>query len=256
MAVFDENLETLEDLGRDNLKLIQSKSGFRFGEDTVLLSWFVAENMRLRRSRPIRALELGTNCGAASILLSGRRKDMLIDGVERQKEASEIFRRNITLNHLEDRVRGFQMDLRDLPSDDLPKNTYDTVFMNPPFRKQGRGPMTGNSNQALLESRFAIHGDAVDFMACAYKMLVPSGDMFLVDRAEAFPELISACSKLHLAPKKVTFVHPYQDKEATLILLQAKKDGKMHGAVVTAPLILRNEDRKYTEETKKIYGEV
>lgn len=147
---FDERTETMEDLGRNGARLIQSRNGFRFGEDTVLLAWFVSENLRIRQSRPVRVLELGTNCGAGSILLAARRSDLRIDGVERQKEAAEIFRRNIGLNAYTDRMRGFCADLRDLPSPEIPGNIYDAVFMNPPYRKAEEGPVTSEDAHTPL----------------------------------------------------------------------------------------------------------
>ncbi|MBP5493312.1 MAG: methyltransferase [Clostridiales bacterium] len=257
MDVFDREEETLEDLGRSGLKLIQRKDGFRFGEDTVLLSWFVAENLRFRKKDPMRVLELGTNCGAASVLLAGRRKDVRIDGVERQKEAQAVFERNIKLNSLSDRVRGFCLDLRDLPSEDVKYNSYDAVFMNPPFRSLSSGPVTSEEihSQALKEARFAVHGDVGDFLSCAAKMLSSQGDIFLVDRAETFSSVMDHCLRLSLVPKRITFVHPYIDREATLFLLMCKKGGKKAGTVITPPLILRGQDREYTPELRKIYFE-
>src|ERR1035437_5922370 len=90
--------ETLEDLGRRHFKLIQKKSGFRYGEDTVLLAHF-ASQMAPRKRRILKAAELCTNCGAASILLAARRTDISIDGVEVQKDAARIFEKNIAINH-------------------------------------------------------------------------------------------------------------------------------------------------------------
>ncbi|MBO4928035.1 MAG: methyltransferase [Clostridiales bacterium] len=257
MDIFDPNKETMEELGRAGFRLIQSRDGFRFGEDTVLLSWFVAENLRMRPSRPIRLLELGTNCGAASILLAARRKDVLIDGIERQEEARALFERNIELNQLSGRMRSFLGDIRNLPNTEIPGNTYDAVFMNPPFRSPEKGPVTSESvhSRALLEARFAMHGEVGDFLSCARRMLASRGDLFLVDRAEAFSTVMSACTELSLAPKKITFVHPYKDREATLFLLQDKKGGKMSGTVITPPLILREKDRTYTMELETIYNE-
>ena len=256
MEVFDPNKETLEDLERDGFRLIQNRDGFRFGEDTVLLSWFVSENLRLRQGSPIRVLELGTNCGAASILLSARRKDLKIDGVERQEEAARIFERNIVLNDLSDRVRGFMTDLRDLPTADVPGNSYDAVFMNPPFRDPKDGPVTSEDKKstALLEARFSMHGDISDFLSCARKMLTSRGDLFLVDRATTLSSVMKECMKQNIIPKKITFVHPYAGKDATLFLLSAKKGGKMSGTVITAPLILRDENGEYTPALKKIYN--
>ncbi len=251
------NSESVEDLGRGGFRLIQDKNGFCFGEDTVLLSWFTSQNLRRSRKTPLRVLELGTNCGAATILLCARREDVKVDGVERQKEAAKIFTRNIELNHLEERVRGFNLDLRDLPAADLPKNHYDAVFMNPPYRKAENGPVTSTEkhSSALLEARFAMHGEVFDFLSCGKDMLTSTGDLFLVDRAAAFSEVMAACAKLKLAPKRITFVHPYVEKEATLFLLHAKKGGKIPGTVITPPLILRDADRNYTPALRRIYFE-
>ena len=238
------------------MRLIQSKEGFRFGEDTVLLSWFVAKNLRIRPSRPMHVLELGTNCGAASVLLCGRRKDILLDGVERQEEAAALFERNIQLNSLSGRVRGFYMDIRNLPTDTLPGNQYDAVFMNPPFQKAEQGPVTSEEahGKALLEARFAMHGGVEEFLFYGKKMLSSGGDLFLVDRAQTFSSVMKTCLELKLIPKRITFVHPYADKDATLFLLSAKKGGKLAGTVITPPLILRKQSGEYTEELEEIYN--
>jgi len=254
---FNEAKETIEELGRKDFRLIQSRNGFRFGEDTVLLSWFVSNQARLRPHDRLRVLELGANCGAASILLAARRTDMQIDAVERRSDAESILKRNILLNGLSDRMRSECIDLRDLPSTLFSKNHYDVVFMNPPFRKTGSGPMTQAQihSEALLEARFALHGECSDFISCAGKMLSSKGDMFLVDRPEELPDVMKSCFENKLAPKKLTMVHPYQDRPATLFLLQAKKGGSLAGMTITPPLILRDQEGNYTEELRRIYEE-
>ena len=257
MESYNEQEETLEELGRKHFRLIQSRNGFRFGEDTVLLSWFVAEYARLRPHDCLRVLELGANCGAASVLLAARREDLKIDAVERRADAEALLQRNIRLNGLSDRMRGACMDLRELPSSLFPKNEYDVVFMNPPFRRQNSGPMTRSDihSEALLEARFALHGDSTDFVACAGRMLSSKGDMFMVNRPEELSCVMKTCFEQKLAPKHLTMVHPYKDRPATLFLLQAKKGGSLSGLQVTPPLILREADGSYTEKLKKIYEE-
>ncbi len=257
MSIIDPNTESLEDLGRRGFRLIQRKDGFRFGEDTVLLAWFAAENIRIRNARPVRVLELGTNCGAGSVLLAARREDLLIDGVERQERAASVFQRNIVLNGLSSRVRGFCADLRDLPSVEIPGNEYDCVFMNPPYRKAEEGPVTSEDRHSkdLQEARFAMHGGVEDFLACGKKMLASRGDLFVVDRAKDFSLVMKTCLDLNLFPKKITFVHPFADRDATLFLLSAKKGGSVSGTVITPPLILREKTLEYTPQLKKIYSE-
>lgn len=249
--------ETCEELGRAGFRLIQDPEGFCFGEDTVLLSWFTSSNLRISKARPVRVLELGTNCGAASVLLAARRQDIRIDGVERQERAAEIFQKNIRLNHLEDRVSGYHLDLRDLPTADIPKNTYDAVFMNPPYQKAESGPITSTARhtEKLLEARFAMHGSVEDFISCASSMLTSTGDLFLVNRAQTFAGVMKACLAHQLTPKKITFVHPYEGSEATVYLLQARKGGKLPGTVISPPLIVRDANREYTPALHKIYFE-
>ena len=87
------------------------------------------------------------------------------------------------------------------------------------------------------------------------KMLASGGDLFIVDRAKDFSQVMKTCMELNLIPKRITFVHPFSDREATLFLLSAKKGGKMTGTVITPPLILRDENREYTPQLKKIYSE-
>jgi hypothetical protein len=62
--------ETLEDLQRDGLRLIQLRDGFRFGEDSVLLAAYAAKLVRSRRH--LQVADLGAGCGAVSILLASR----------------------------------------------------------------------------------------------------------------------------------------------------------------------------------------
>lgn len=58
-SVYHSREETLEDLGRKGFRMIQRKDGFRFGEDTVLLSYFAA-GVGPFLKRGTKALELGS----------------------------------------------------------------------------------------------------------------------------------------------------------------------------------------------------
>ncbi len=61
--------ETLEDLQRAGLKLIQKTSGFRFGQDSVFLASFAAD--LVMHKKHVQAADLGAGSGAVSVLLSG-----------------------------------------------------------------------------------------------------------------------------------------------------------------------------------------
>ena len=252
-----DDTETMEELGRKGYGLIQKKNGFRYGEDTVLLSFFAAQ-MASRKRRTQKAAELGTNCGAASILLAARRDDITIDGMEVQREAAAVFEKNIALNHLEGRLRAYNCDIRDLFSQgpqEIKRSSYDLVFFNPPYHAQGRGPVTTREMNAsdLLEARFEVNGTLEDFFKAANWLLLPQGQIILVQRTSRLPEVLLHMAQNQLEPSRIRFVHVRQDKPSTLFLLCGRKHGKSGGFQVLPPLILYKNEQTYSDELQSIY---
>lgn len=252
-----DDTETMEELGRKGYGLIQKKNGFRYGEDTVLLSFFTGQ-MASRKRRIQKAAELGTNCGAASILLAARRDDIAIDGMEVQREAAAVFEKNIVLNHLEGRLRSFNCDIRDLFSQgpgEIKRSSYDLVFFNPPYHAQGRGPVTTKEMNAgeLLEARFEVNGTLEDFFKAANWLLLPQGQIILVQRTSRLPEVLLHMAQNQLEPSRIRFVHVRPDKPSTLFLLCGRKHGKSGGFQVLPPLILYKNEQTYSDELQSIY---
>ena len=254
-----DSTETLEELGHRNFRLIQKKSGFRYGEDTVLLAYF-ASQMASRKRRTLKVAELGTNCGAASILLAARREDVVIDGVEIQWEAAGVFAKNIRINHLDDRIKSYCCDIRDFSSsgpEEIKRASYDMVFFNPPYYVPGRGPVPEKAEESRerMEARCEVSGTLKDFMKAADWLLLPQGKMILVQRASRLPEVLAHMAENHLEPSRIRFVHVRPEKPATLFLLSGHKHGKPGGFQVMPPLILYREDHTYSDELHSIYGE-
>jgi tRNA1(Val) A37 N6-methylase TrmN6 len=253
--IFNPGEETLEDLGRNNLKLIQRKSGFRFGEDTVLLCHFTAGVAPVRKRGPL-ALELGANCGAASLLLSARRPDLRIDAVEIQTTAFEVLKRNVHLNGLVSRIIPFCADIRDLPDNTrIKKAEYDLVFFNPPYRIPDRGSVTSTESGELelRNARFEFFGTLKDFVNTAAAALRPGGVITMIQRTVRLPEVIQLLHAAEIEPFAVRMIHPTVQKGSASFLIAGRKKGKPGGFLVCKPLILRNQDNAPTDELSAIY---
>jgi len=248
--------ETMEDLGRKGFRLIQTKDGFRFGEDTVLLAHFAATMIR-KRAGGTRVLELGAGCGAASILLSARRPDVRIDGIELPGRAADVFARNIRLNRLEDRVRCFACDLRQAEQafpEEVRGGTYHVAFCNPPFFVRGSGPSYANSSiqSGRAAARSEQNGTTDDFIMSAGRLLVPKGEFILVQRAGRLTDVMESMHRARIAPRTIRFVHPKRESPATLVLVYGQKHASSQGLCIVPPLILY-EDSMLTEEMRNIY---
>ena len=90
--------ETMEDLQLGGLRLLQKKTGFRFGMDSVLLADFAA----VRTDDTV--VDFGTGTGILPLLLNGREKGRIFHAIEIQEEYCDMASRTMILNHLEERV--------------------------------------------------------------------------------------------------------------------------------------------------------
>ena len=231
----DENRLTFEDLGRKGFTMYQLEDGFRFGTDTVLLSWFTAS--MIKPSKQASCLELGANCGAATLLLAARRDDVGVDALEIDAEACEVLKSNIAANNLGDRVTAYEGDVRSLP-DEIRQKQYDVVFMNPPFYREGTGP------SANVIGRGETNGTLEDFIGTGASRLIPSaGIMCVVMTARRTDEVMSLMMKYGVKPMNMIAVHPTLNKNAEMVLIAGKKTTSATQLEIMPPLVLNDKER-------------
>ncbi len=258
---------TLEDLGRAGLQMYQLKDGFRFGLDSVLLSWFAASFVRNSNAsnnsskvtaKTTRVLELGAGCGACTLLMHGRKPNVRIDSVELMNTSALVLEENIRLNKLEDKIRVFNADIRKLPSD-VRDIQYDIVMFNPPFFLEENGPKTTSSKSVeRLNGRFEENGSLNDFVKVAASRVIPtSGFVVMIMKGSRLTDSIRAFEANKITPTHLLTVHPFDDKNGASFLLCGKRGIKGTELKILPPLILNCRDAngniKSTDVTTMIY---
>ena len=86
--------ERIDDLCRDNLKLIQNTEVFCFGMDAVLLSTFASAR------KTDKVLDLGTGNGVIPILMQAKNPGGMYTGLEIQDISYDLAVRNVKMNNL------------------------------------------------------------------------------------------------------------------------------------------------------------
>src|SRR5690606_15936184 len=90
--------ERIDELHRNDYKIIQNTKLFCFGMDAVLLSGFTKvlldENV----------LDMGTGTGIIPILLEAKTPGRHFTGLEIQPESADMARRSVLMNKLEDKI--------------------------------------------------------------------------------------------------------------------------------------------------------
>ena len=242
-VVLKEN-ERIDDLEFKNLKIIQDKSGFCFGMDSVILTDFAKE---IKKDSMV--LDLGTGTGIIPILLCGKTNLKKVIGVEIQKEVAEMASRSAKLNNLENRFEVLNENIINL-NKIYNNQSFDVIVTNPPYKKKNSGII--NENEKKVISRHEITANLEDFIKISKDLLKDKGEFYIVHRPERLVDIFSLMRKYKIEPKVLKMVYPNRNKEPNLMLIKGIKNGKQF-LEFENNLYVYNEKGKYTEEILKIY---
>jgi tRNA1(Val) A37 N6-methylase TrmN6 len=236
--------ERVDDLHRNQYKIIQNTQKFCFGMDAVLLSGFT------KVLPGEKVLDLGTGTGIIPILLEAKTKGKHFTGLEIQEESADMAKRSVAMNKLEDKVDIIIGDIKEA-SAHFGLASFDVITSNPPYMNHNHGII--NPGEAKAIARHEILCTLEDVIREASRALKPGGRFYLVHRPFRLVEIINTLTSYKLEPKRMKFVHPYVDKEPNMVLIECIKGAKSM-VKVEAPLIVYKETNFYTDEIYDIYG--
>ena len=238
--------ERIDDLEYKGLKIIQNETGFCFGIDSILLSDF-AKNLK----KNSKVADFGTGTGIISILLAKKSEAKEIYGIEIQDDVAEMAQRSVKLNHLEDKIRILNIDLRKLDLE-YGNRYFDVVVTNPPYKKVGTGLL--NEDEKKLISRHEIKCSLEDLIKQAFIVLKDKGEFYMVHRSDRMVDVLCCMREYKIEPKELRLIYSNKNSEKSkLFLIKGIKNGnielKLHD-----PLYIYNEDGTYTDQILEIYG--
>ena len=235
----DVTLDSIRDI-----KLYQSKTGYRFSVDALLLYDFV----NLKKINSIG--DLGAGSGIVGILLAKKYHEADVTLFELQESLIELAGKNIHLNHLEGRVKVMPCDLRTSPGAYAGPQSYDLVVSNPPFRKMKSGRLNAGEEKSI--ARHEIKLSLGELVRTSSYLLRARGRFSIIYHPNRLSELIGALKEQDMEPKRLRFVHSNVLSEAKMVLLDAVKGGRT-GLKVEKPFFLYKADGNYTDEMMGIY---
>ncbi len=230
--------ETLDALFNGRLTLYQSRAGYRFSLDALLLADFAT----IRPGE--RVVDLGTGNGVVPLALADRHKTIRVTGVELQKSLLERARRNVLANRLQARVEIIAGDVRRCKEIAAPAS-FDAALCNPPYRKAGSGRLNPDAERQL--ARHELSGGLKDFLGAGSFLLRARGRMALVYPALRSVDLLAGMRAAGLEPKRLRLVHSFAAAPASLALVEGVKGGR-GGIEVMAPLTIYRRGKEYSDE--------
>jgi tRNA1(Val) A37 N6-methylase TrmN6 len=237
--------ETIDELRRYGLRIVQPRDGYRFSLDPLLLAEFAG----VRDGEKV--IDLGTGCGVIPLVLARRFGAARFVGVELQEEMAALAARNVALNGLSERIEIVADDVQSLRKH-YPASAFDRVLANPPFRKSGSGKVSPMAGRDL--ARHESTAGLADFLAAAKYLVRPGGGICFVYHVSRLPELLTEAMKLKLAPVRFRMVHGDVRAGARMVLMELTK-GRRCDLEVLPPLLVYDGEGKYSDEMNMILGE-
>ena len=144
--------ERIDDLMRDGLKLIQNTDIFCFGMDAVLLSTYA------RAGKKDRVLDMGTGNGIIPVLMQSKNPGSTYSALEIQEGSAQLARRNVELNHLENRISVVKGDIKEA-STIFGEASFNVVTSNPPYMNENHGIVNPDSAKAIARHEYEVYKD-------------------------------------------------------------------------------------------------
>ena len=224
------------------VKIFQPVDGYRASTDAVLLAAFAAS------FKNGKILDVGSGTGAVSLCLAKRLENNNIDilGLELQPELAELSAFSARENGF-DNLHYQNADIRlGTKENNLVPCSYDAVVTNPPYSEHDLPSPNKSKAAAHNHSGF----DLRQWLEFCLKMTKPFGKIYMVNRAEALPQICSIlygkAGNLQILP-----VYSKEGQTAKRVLVSAQKDSKAPCRLLP-PFITHLENGVYSEAAQKI----
>lgn len=238
-------LETVVNLLNKDMKIIQRVDHFAFSLDSLLVSEFASITKYTNK-----IVDLGTGNGVIPLFLSKKTKAK-ITGIEIQEISSDLAKRNVQLNNLEDQISIINDDMKNWRQY-FRNNSIDMVISNPPFFKFDGNEKQLNDLTQLTLARHEISITLEEIIQTASNLLKDKGHFALVHRVDRFMDIIENMKKYDIEPKKIQFCHTKINKEGKILLVEGIKYGKP-GLRILPPLIAHDDNGQYSAEVLEMF---
>ncbi len=222
--------------------LYQPSNGYCYNSDTHFLYSFIIENLKKFKNIKGDLLDIGSGSGILGLLVARDNDKLNLNQCEVQEIFQEFSSRNAKCNKIEAIMhKGSFLEYKF-------DKEFDICVSNPPFYHSN---VIKSENENLKIARYNDSMPLDKFIEKVSKILKNSGKFFFCYDVKQLNEIVFLLNKYRLNIESLQFVHPKKEKDATLVLVYARKNSKSLLKVMSPLSVFDKED--FTSEVQEIY---
>ncbi len=223
--------------------LYQPTNGYCYNSDTHFLYNFIIENFTKYKNIKGELLDIGSGSGILGLLVAKDFEKLKLNQCEIQKMFQFFSTKNSETNKIDSKLYEGSFEEIDF------EKKFDICVSNPPFY---HADVIKSDNQSLKIARYNDSLPLEVFIKKTASILKSEGKLFFCYDVKQINNILLLLNKYKFNLEALQFVHPKYSKDATLILVYAKRNSKSLTKILK-PLIVFDENNNFTSEVQEIY---
>ena len=225
------------------LYLYQPKNGYCYNSDTHFLYNFICKNLEQFKNIQGELLDIGSGSGVLGLLVARDYEKLNLNQCEIQENFQFLSQKNSETNGIKNNL--FKGNLLELEFD----KEFDYIISNPPFYNSD---VIKSENESLKIARYNDNFPLNKFIEKASKLLNQKGKFFFCYDVKQLNGIIVALNNAKLNIESIQFLHPKSTKEASLVMVYARKSSNSKLKVLS-PLVMFDDNGEFNQEIDEIY---
>lgn len=223
--------------------LYQPKHGYCYNSDTHFLYDFICQNLKAFKNIQGEILDIGSGSGILGLLIARDYPRLKLNQCEVQKEFQQLSQKNAQTNKIDAQL--YKGDFIEITFD----KTFEICISNPPFYSSN---VIKSENKNLKIARYNDAMPLEKFIQKSSSLLNQKGKFFFCYDVKQLNDIILFLNKYKFSIQAMQFIHPKKDKEASLVMIYARKNSKSLTTINPALVVFENEN--FTQEVQTIYS--
>jgi len=223
--------------------LYQPQNGYCYNSDTHFLYDFFSLALKKYKNIQGDILDIGSGSGILGLLLVRDYPKLNLYQVEIQKDFQFLSQKNADINMINSYL--YKGDICQIEFN----RQFDYIVSNPPFYSSN---VIKSENRNIKIARYNDFMPLEQFIKKVSKLLKNNGKFIFCYDPKQLNDIIYLLKIFKLNIEYIRFLYPKDDKNATLVMIYAKKGSKSVVNILPS-LIMFNNDGKFTQEVENIY---